>query len=128
MTKINYILVLLIIFFLSSCGESKDGSKDNHGYGWAYDISYNGLLLRGKWQLEPEEIYEIYTKAINCIGYAEPPFIIFKSGSTNGINSCGVYYKDPALIVINKDCRSYQERSEERRVGKECRSRWSPYH
>ena len=22
----------------------------------------------------------------------------------------------------------YQERSEERRVGKECRSRWSPYH
>src|ERR1022692_1787151 len=24
--------------------------------------------------------------------------------------------------------RSIQERSEERRVGKECRSRWSPYH
>ena len=23
---------------------------------------------------------------------------------------------------------SYHERSEERRVGKECRSRWSPYH
>ena len=23
---------------------------------------------------------------------------------------------------------SYAERSEERRVGKECRSRWSPYH
>src|SRR2546430_14406958 len=23
---------------------------------------------------------------------------------------------------------SYQDRSEERRVGKECRSRWSPYH
>ena len=23
---------------------------------------------------------------------------------------------------------SYRERSEERRVGKECRSRWSPYH
>ena len=22
----------------------------------------------------------------------------------------------------------YQDRSEERRVGKECRSRWSPYH
>ena len=22
----------------------------------------------------------------------------------------------------------FQERSEERRVGKECRSRWSPYH
>ena len=24
--------------------------------------------------------------------------------------------------------RYYDERSEERRVGKECRSRWSPYH
>ena len=24
--------------------------------------------------------------------------------------------------------RNYAERSEERRVGKECRSRWSPYH
>ena len=24
--------------------------------------------------------------------------------------------------------RMYAERSEERRVGKECRSRWSPYH
>ena len=23
---------------------------------------------------------------------------------------------------------TYEERSEERRVGKECRSRWSPYH
>ena len=26
-----------------------------------------------------------------------------------------------------KDCTN-EERSEERRVGKECRSRWSPYH
>ena len=24
--------------------------------------------------------------------------------------------------------RNYSDRSEERRVGKECRSRWSPYH
>src|SRR5258706_313417 len=26
------------------------------------------------------------------------------------------------------DCVSFRRRSEERRVGKECRSRWSPYH
>ena len=31
----------------------------------------------------------------------------------------------PNLIEVQKD--SYK-RSEERRVGKECRSRWSPYH
>src|SRR2546426_11571620 len=30
---------------------------------------------------------------------------------------------DPALV-----CRRSEEQSEERRVGKECRSRWSPYH
>ena len=34
-------------------------------------------------------------------------------------DSC--YWSDERL---NKDC----VRSEERRVGKECRSRWSPYH
>ena len=34
------------------------------------------------------------------------------------------HYPD-ALKTINN---WYKERSEERRVGKECRSRWSPYH
>src|SRR2546421_5275431 len=29
---------------------------------------------------------------------------------------------------IEKFCQLHHERSEERRVGKECRSRWSPYH
>ena len=32
-----------------------------------------------------------------------------------------ILYEDDDLLVVNK-------RSEERRVGKECRSRWSPYH
>jgi len=30
--------------------------------------------------------------------------------------------------VMSKDAQSIADRSEERRVGKECRSRWSPYH
>ena len=34
--------------------------------------------------------------------------------------------KNLTLIVINNGV--YLTRSEERRVGKECRSRWSPYH
>ena len=29
---------------------------------------------------------------------------------------------------LNKDKEAKGSRSEERRVGKECRSRWSPYH
>src|SRR3712207_9299246 len=32
-----------------------------------------------------------------------------------------------ALRVENRDYANWEERSEERRVGKECRSRWSPY-
>src|SRR5258708_33666661 len=33
---------------------------------------------------------------------------------------------DPAALDALVD--AYEHRSEERRVGKECRSRWSPYH
>ena len=32
---------------------------------------------------------------------------------------------DIAAVILDN---TKQERSEERRVGKECRSRWSPYH
>ena len=32
------------------------------------------------------------------------------------------------LLASNTLHKFYDERSEERRVGKECRSRWSPYH
>ena len=37
---------------------------------------------------------------------------------------------DFILVLIAKECKSelLERRSEERRVGKECRSRWSPYH
>ena|SRR2546422_11247448 len=31
-------------------------------------------------------------------------------------------------IKLDRDVTTMTERSEERRVGKECRSRWSPYH
>ena len=39
-------------------------------------------------------------------------------------------YKDGRYIVVltEKPAATYDGRSEERRVGKECRSRWSPYH
>src|SRR2546430_6657082 len=32
------------------------------------------------------------------------------------------------LVILAKECVITLVRSEERRVGKECRSRWSPYH
>ena len=36
--------------------------------------------------------------------------------------------KYPGYRIVNLDKLTYAGRSEERRVGKECRSRWSPYH
>ena len=35
---------------------------------------------------------------------------------------------DRDLLVLSRILKVEQHRSEERRVGKECRSRWSPYH
>ena len=52
----------------------------------------------------------------DCKDYAEK----------NGITVVGTYI-DRAYSAKTDDRPEFQ-RSEERRVGKECRSRWSPYH
>ena len=45
---------------------------------------------------------------------------------------CVCIQKNQTFFVLNEltipECKDGSERSEERRVGKECRSRWSPYH
>ena len=54
----------------------------------------------------------------------------------------GIVLREPSVVAVKKDSRGNTvvlavgadakrmlgKRSEERRVGKECRSRWSPYH
>jgi len=48
------------------------------------------------------------------------------------MNSVGISYTDgllaPGNYTYSLKARRIEDRSEERRVGKECRSRWSPYH
>ena len=44
--------------------------------------------------------------------------ILLAAALIQDISGSGAGWRGPALII----------RSEERRVGKECRSRWSPYH
>ena len=39
-----------------------------------------------------------------------------------------IYYADEKHVPYGEKTREEIIRSEERRVGKECRSRWSPYH
>ena len=43
-------------------------------------------------------------------------------------NPDGTLDRGAMLTIMNPDDKAGLERSEERRVGKECRSRWSPYH
>src|SRR5256884_657423 len=57
----------------------------------------------------------------------------FSLMSTNGVNAVRTYTAPPRwLLDIAHRCNLRVmvglQRSEERRVGKECRSRWSPYH
>ena len=42
----------------------------------------------------------------------------------HSIYECLINGLEPNMAIVNSE----MDRSEERRVGKECRSRWSPYH
>ena len=50
-------------------------------------------------------------------------------GACEGTCPAGAISEGDGQYVIDADtCMECGARSEERRVGKECRSRWSPYH
>src|SRR3712207_3809490 len=46
----------------------------------------------------------------------------------DGVHAAGGYPLEFGTISVSDGISMGHERSEERRVGKECRSRWSPYH
>ena len=56
--------------------------------------------------------------------FVDAKWILTGSGGHYGMN----IYRGCTHGCIYCDSRSSCYRSEERRVGKECRSRWSPYH
>src|SRR2546426_12741820 len=43
-------------------------------------------------------------------------------------DDAGGVHVGPPHVLLDDERRGQHKRSEERRVGKECRSRWSPYH
>jgi len=75
---------------------------------------------------------------VKLSGYLHDPIInvalnvddIVARGVSLGYIRCNMDYKDKVLSTELKflDSTYNTKRSEERRVGKECRSRWSPYH
>ena len=54
--------------------------------------------------------------------------IVKTEGTQISIDETGKKNGQGAYICKDVDCMRKLTRSEERRVGKECRSRWSPYH
>ena len=66
----------------------------------------------------------------------DPDTAFFWSGRTDGVGGADIAAnvakgKGGTTLestIANKKIRELYTRSEERRVGKECRSRWSPYH
>ena len=67
-------------------------------------------------------IFVILTIVLSCLYSC---LTIMKS--SNEIEKT-LYESSNSSISITKKDGKYFNRSEERRVGKECRSRWSPYH
>ena len=68
---------------------------------------------------------------LNCVFSALDAVVLAITGSdTIGLPFCAVSAFAVACCLWSalNACRGFKSRSEERRVGKECRSRWSPYH
>ena len=109
-----------------------------HGDHGASSIA--GAYLRGIDQFDVKGTYEILLKNANTPGGARPHIAEYKekgfisdpdvqnpnveTKANAGVSKTLEYsYDDYSVAQIAKKLRS-----EERRVGKECRSRWSPYH
>ena len=69
-----------------------------------------------------EDLEEQFLREAQLVGQLSHPAIVQLYDV--GINEEGT----PFLVMEYIAGKTLEERSEERRVGKECRSRWSPYH
>jgi len=124
--------------------QAADSSSDSvtingqHGSGVVYlmDGGSNNDDLRGgssgaqaRPPLEAIQEFQVVTNQFDAeYGAATAGVVnaLTKQGTNRWHGSAIGYYTDAKMTA--KDFFVEQQRSEERRVGKECRSRWSPYH
>ena len=77
--------------------------------------------LSAEWAEKGYELPKFDVEAVKAKTHAEPTWVHFGAGN--------IFRAFPAAILNDAlNSGKYDRRSEERRVGKECRSRWSPYH
>src|SRR2546425_7393192 len=96
---------LLVFFFF----QAEDGIRDKLVTG------FRRVLFRSK--LSEERPWD-----------AEPTVVTDAEGVLATAGSRYTYSANPLALVRAAEMGLTNVRSEERRVGKECRSRWSPYH
>ena len=70
---------------------------------------------------------EMHSSPITYAIFSHPPFYIYLIVSHYFKNAIG-FYCYLSSMPFSASSSALSTRSEERRVGKECRSRWSPYH
>ena len=81
--------------------------------------------LERTWEGSPFEVVALFSDSpdAKCVATAAEYGIPCES-----VGIRAFYEKRGAPLKDREVRREYRSRSEERRVGKECRSRWSPYH
>ena len=83
------------------------------------DLLENYLAQR-ELPTEPERLYDPIRYSLAGGGKRLRPMLL--------LLSCGLFADDVDVALPAAAAVEIFHRSEERRVGKECRSRWSPYH
>src|SRR5437667_9935534 len=63
-----------------------------------------------------------------CCGTGDMAFAFHRQAGNRQPKILGIDFSHPMLQRASAKSKATALRSEERRVGKECRSRWSPYH
>src|SRR2546430_10515352 len=92
-------------------------------------MNFNSIMIGSE---DPKRLVDYYTKILGKPAMSEGGYDGWQIGS--GWITIGphdeVKGKNPTAgrLILNIESQDVKGRSEERRVGKECRSRWSPYH
>ena len=113
----NYITHIYISKFNSPNGITSEDLDNKEGYFFDTYMEYTYEEMYLKIQLDRLEDYNIY-------------FLMNYYFVNNGYapESCNDCFKANYIFKMLSRNKIKLLRSEERRVGKECRSRWSPYH
>src|SRR2546425_6313860 len=94
-----------------------------------YNVLEDGELKAMLYEIAPEMKIKQYEETGDVdFGYEIPGVARFRCNFFNQKYGCGAVFRQIPTKVSSADDLGLPPRSEERRVGKECRSRWSPYH